>query len=229
LAEIVKTEEILKGQKLLGIDFGNDRKFKISKLHSSIPADQADVFNAVPQGCRKIILATNIAETSITIPDVQFVVDCGKLREKRYDQLRRITKLQCTWISKSNAKQRAGRAGRVQDGNYYALYSKKRYDSLRVIGLPEMLRSDLQEVCLDIKSHGFKRSIREVLSDAIEPPPSNAVDASVTELQKLDVLTDDEKLTPLGKLLASLYASCLLFETLFGLSLTYQKGPSTLH
>ncbi|KAH0559922.1 hypothetical protein GP486_003561, partial [Trichoglossum hirsutum] len=198
LAEIVKTEEILKSQKPLGIDFSDENAFKMSKLHSSIAADQTDVFNALPPGCRKVILATNIAETSITIPEVQFVVDCGKLREKRYDQLRRITKLQCTWISKSNAKQRAGRAGRVQDGNYYALYSKKRYDSLRMIGLPEMLRSDLQEICLDIKSHGFKSSIREVLAEAIESPAPNAVDASVAELQKLDVLTDDEKLTPLG-------------------------------
>ncbi|KAH0542851.1 hypothetical protein FGG08_002805 [Glutinoglossum americanum] len=221
LAEIVKTEEILRSHGPLGIDFNDERAFKISKLHSTISADQTDVFNAVPPGCRKIILATNIAETSITIPDVQFVVDCGKLREKRYDQLRRITKLQCTWISKSNAKQRAGRAGRVQNGNYYALYSEKRYNSLRVIGLPEMLRSDLQEICLDIKSHGFKSSIRDVLAAAIEPPSPSAVDASVTELQGLDALTDDEKLTPLGKLLASLYVP--LSEHIFESSLTRQR------
>ncbi|KAI9766428.1 MAG: ATP-dependent RNA helicase A [Geoglossum simile] len=204
LAEIVQVEEALRTQNLLGINFSNELAFKISKLHSSIPTVQTEVFNAVPTGCRKIILATNIAETSITIPDVQFVVDTGKLREKQYDQVRRITKLQCTWISKSNAKQRAGRAGRVQDGNYYALFSKKRFNSLRVIGLPELLRSDLQEICLDIKSYGFKSSIRETLAEAIDPPSPKAVDASVTELVKLDALTDDEKLTPLGKLLASM-------------------------
>jgi ATP-dependent RNA helicase DHX36 len=204
LAEIVQVEETLRTQNLLGIDFNNELEFKISKLHSSIPTVQTEVFNSVPTGCRKIILATNIAETSITIPDVQFVVDTGKLREKQYDQVRRITKLQCTWISKSNAKQRAGRAGRVQDGNYYALFSRKRFNSLRVIGLPELLRSDLQEICLDIKSYGFKSSIRQTLAEAIDPPSPKAVDASVTELVKLDALTDDENLTPLGKLLASM-------------------------
>lgn len=176
----------------------------MSMLHSSLPAGQTDVFNPVPDGCRKIILATNIAETSITIPDVQFVVDTGKLREKRYDQVRRITKLQCTWISKSNSKQRAGRAGRVQNGDYYALFSKARYEAMRGIGLPEMLRSDLQEICLDIKAQAFRSPIREFLAEAIEPPSAKAVDASVVALQGLEALTDEEQLTPLGRLLASL-------------------------
>ncbi|KAI9828010.1 MAG: ATP-dependent RNA helicase A [Thelocarpon impressellum] len=204
LDEIVNVDKLLRQQRPLGIDFNDESRFKISMLHSSIPAGQTDVFNPVPAGCRKVILATNIAETSITIPDVQYVVDTGKLREKRYDQTRRITKLQCTWISKSNSKQRAGRAGRVQNGNYYALFSKARYDALRAIGLPEMLRSDLQEICLDIKAQAFKSPIREFLSQAIEPPSPLAVDASVTGLQGLEALTDEEQLTPLGRLLASL-------------------------
>ncbi|KAI9719799.1 MAG: hypothetical protein M1812_003287 [Candelaria pacifica] len=204
LDEIVKVDELLRRQAPLGLDFTDLSRFKLSMLHSSIPAEQTDVFKPVPSGCRKVILATNIAETSVTIPDVQYVVDAGKHREKRYDQVRRITKLACTWISKSNSKQRAGRAGRVQNGNYYALFSKARFDSLRAIGLPEMLRSDLQEICLDIKAQAFKSPIREFLSEAIEPPPPVAVDVSVDNLQSLEALTDDEKLTPLGRLLASL-------------------------
>ncbi|KAI9700846.1 MAG: hypothetical protein M1836_002215 [Candelina mexicana] len=204
LDEIIKVDELLRRQAPLGVWFTDEARFKLSMLHSSIPAGQTDVFNPVPSGCRKIILATNIAETSVTIPDVQYVVDVGKHREKRYDQVRRITKLACTWISKSNSKQRAGRAGRVQNGNYYALFSKARFDSLRAIGLPEMLRSDLQEICLDIKAQAFETPIREFLSEAIEPPPPVAVDVSVDNLQLLEALTDDEKLTPLGRLLASL-------------------------
>ena len=203
LDEIVKVDELLR-RGLLGVDFTDQSKFKLSMLHSSIGSGQTEVFNPVPAGCRKIILATNIAETSITIPDVQYVIDTGKLREKQYDQLRRITKLQCTWISKSNSKQRAGRAGRVQDGNYYALFSRARHNSLRAVGLPEMLRSDLQEICLDIKAQAFKSPIREFLSEALEPPAPLAVDASVTNLQALDAITDDERITPLGRLLASL-------------------------
>ena len=203
LAEIVKVQETLSKYNF-DIDFSNESKFKTFLLHSSIAASQNTVFDPVPEGCRKIILATNIAETSVTIPDVQYVVDTGKLREKQYDQTRRISQLACTWISKSNAKQRTGRAGRVQNGNYYALYTRERYDSMRAIGFPELLRVDLQEICLHIKAQAFKTPIREFLAEAIEPPSPKSVDASVINLEALDALTDDEQITPLGCLLASL-------------------------
>ena len=202
--EIVRVEKWLTDTHLLGVDFKDASKFKIYLLHSSIAAGQTEVFETVPLGCRKIILATNIAETSITIPDVRYVVDTGKVREKQYDQTRRITSLTCTWISKSNSKQRAGRAGRVQNGNYYALFPKECYDSMRASPLAEMLRADLQETCLSIKSQAFTTPIRDFLADAIEPPPPKAVDASVISLKALDALTSDEKLTPLGRLLATL-------------------------
>ena len=204
LEEIVQVDKLLQANFPLGINIKDKSKYEVYMLHSSLPQGQKEVFSEVPQGCRKIILATNIAETSITIPDVQYVVDSGKLREKQYDQVRRITKLQCTWVSKSNCKQRSGRAGRVQNGNYYALFSKARYESLNAIGLPEMLRADLQEVCLDIKAQAFHSPIREFLAAAIEPPSPKAVDNSVMNLQALDALTDDERITPLGRLLASL-------------------------
>lgn len=204
LDEMVKVDDLLRRENVLGVDFKDEFRFKMHMLHSSIPAGQTDVFNPVPEGCRKVILGTNIAETSITIPDVQYVVDTGKLREKQYDQMRRITKLQCTWVSKSNSKQRAGRAGRVQNGHYYALFSKARYESFRPIGLPELLRADLQETCLDVKAQSFKTPIREFLAEAIEPPAPSAVNSAVLNLQSLDALTDEEKLTALGRLLASL-------------------------
>lgn len=204
LAEIVKVEEILKSQGF-GVNFNDESKFKLCLLHSSLPAAQNTVFDPVPEGCRKIILGTNIAETSITIPDVQYVVDTGKLREKQYDQSRRISQLLCTWASKSNSKQRAGRAGRVQNGNYYALFTKERYEKLRAIGLPELLRIDLQEICLKVKAQAFEAPIREFLAEAIEPPDPKAVDSSILNLQALDALTDDgEAITPLGRLLSSL-------------------------
>ena len=203
IAEIVRVQELLKDPSL-GVNFDDASKFRIFLLHSSIAASQNTVFESVPEGCRKIILATNIAETSVTIPDVQYVVDTGKLREKQYDQTRRISQLVCTWISKSNAKQRAGRAGRVQNGNYYALYTKQRYESLRAIGLPELLRVDLQEICLQIRAQAFQTPIRDFLAEAIEPPAAKSVDSSVINLQALDALTDDEAITPLGRLLSSL-------------------------
>ena len=203
LDDIVKVNEALMLSPL-GVNFRDPSKFKLYMLHSSLPEGQQEVFNPTPPGCRKIILATNIAETSITIPDVKYVVDTGKCREKQYDQIRRITKLQCTWISKSNSKQRAGRAGRVQNGHYYALFSRARFESMRAIGLPEILRSDLQETCLAIRAQAFKSPIRAFLAQAIEPPAPAAVDASVLNLQALGALTEDEGITPLGRLLASL-------------------------
>lgn len=203
LEEIQAVEEMLRTKKPLGVNFKDESKFKLCLLHSSIP-NQNEVFDDVPAGCRKIILSTNIAETSVTIPDVKYVVDSGKMREKQYEQARRITQLVCTWISKSNSKQRAGRAGRVQNGNYWALFSRARFDSLRATGLPEMLRSDLQEICLDIKAQGFKDSIAQFLSEAIEPPAPNVIGASLSQLRTLGALNDEEGLTPLGRVLASM-------------------------
>ena len=202
--EIYRIDEELKRTDL-GIDLSDDSRFQKYILHSEIPSDQQRlVFDPAPSGCRKIILATNIAETSVTIPDVQHVVDTGKLRAKQYDPSRRITTLACTWASKSNSKQRAGRAGRVQNGNYYALFTQERYDSFRAVGLPELLRSDLQETCLDVKAQRFQMPIREFLAAAIEPPKPENVDVSVYNLQNLDALAENEEITPLGRLLASL-------------------------
>ncbi|KAL8809084.1 MAG: hypothetical protein Q9223_003440 [Gallowayella weberi] len=203
IEEMIKVEELL-NQSPLGVDFRDTARFKVHLLHSSLPAAQTEVFKEVPPGCRKIILSTNIAETSVTIPDVQYVVDTGKLREKQYDQVRRITQLKCTWISKSNSKQRAGRAGRVQNGHYYALFSAERHQKLRAVGLPEMLRSDLQEICLDVKAQAFSYPIRQFLAEALEPPAPENVEASIRNLQALDALTDEEQITSLGRLLASL-------------------------
>ncbi|KAI3393345.1 hypothetical protein diail_4426 [Diaporthe ilicicola] len=204
LEEITRLDEMLRLQSPLGVDFKDTERFQILMLHSSIQDSQKTVFDPLPSGCRKIILSTNIAETSVTIPDVRFVVDTGKSREKRYDQTRRITQLQCTWVSKSNAKQRAGRAGRVQDGVYYALFSRSRRESMRAVGLPELLRSDLQEICLDVTMQAFKMPVGEFLAGALEPPPPLAVDTALQNLKALGALTTDEKLTPLGRLLASL-------------------------
>ncbi|KAF3940095.1 hypothetical protein ABW19_dt0203815 [Dactylella cylindrospora] len=204
LNEIQEVDEMLKSGKALGVDFQNSQRYRIDILHSSLPQQQMDVFSANTEGQRKIILSTNIAETSVTIPEVRYVVDSGKLREKRYEQMSRITKLQCTWVSKSNSKQRAGRAGRVRNGNYFALFTKERFNEFRPAGLPEILRSDLQEICLDIRAQGFKDSIAQFLSEAIEPPSPVAIDSALIQLKNLGALDANENLTNLGKVLATL-------------------------
>ncbi|KAK3653634.1 hypothetical protein LTR56_004489 [Elasticomyces elasticus] len=205
LEEILRTQRHLLAQPILGVDFGDTTKFKICLLHSTVPKEeQSQIFDPSPPGCRKIILSTNIAETSVTVTDVRYVIDAGKLRETRYDQLRRLTKLECVWESKSNSKQRAGRAGRVQNGYYYALFSKERHDSMRAIGLPELLRSDLQETLLSIKAQGFTDPVQTFLAQAIEPPPTAAVSAARASLEAIEAFTEDEKLTDLGRLLSKL-------------------------
>jgi HrpA-like RNA helicase len=205
LDEIKKTEELLMKQPIFGIDFSDRSQYNIHVLHSSVPpADQKRIFDPIPEGSRKIILATNIAETSITVPDVKHVIDAGKLREKRYDSVKRITRLECVWESKSNAKQRAGRAGRVSDGNYYALYSRGRRALMRNAGKPELLRSDLAEVCLSIKAQGFKEPLAKFLGRAIEPPSPSILRSSIKYLKSMQAFTEQEELTVLGEVLAKM-------------------------
>ncbi|KAF3926142.1 hypothetical protein ABW21_db0201611 [Orbilia brochopaga] len=204
LAEIQAVNEMLQNGNPLGVNFQNSDTYRIDILHSSLPQQQMEVFHANAAGKRKIILSTNIAETSVTIPEVRYVVDSGKLREKRYEQTSRITKLQCTWVSKSNSKQRAGRAGRVRNGHYFALFTKARSRELRPSGLPEILRSDLQEICLDIRAQGFKDPIAQFLSEAIEPPSVVAIEAALSQLRGLGAFEVDETLTNLGKVLATM-------------------------
>jgi len=88
------------------------------------PQDQRKVFQKPPRGVRKVVLSTNIAETAVTIDDVVYVIDSGKLKEKGYDAYTAVSTLHQTWISKASATQRKGRAGRVRPGEVYRLFSK---------------------------------------------------------------------------------------------------------
>jgi ATP-dependent RNA helicase DHX36 len=173
-------------------------------LHSSIPTMQQEVFNPLPPGMRKIILSTNIAETSVTIPEVAYVIDTCKHREKRYSQVRRSTALVCTSISQSNARQRAGRAGRVKAGEYYALVYREKHDGLPMGIIPEIKRTDLQDVCLSVRAYGIKDPIADVLEECIEPPSSMAVVSALKALTNLGALDNDEVITPLGTILSQL-------------------------
>nr|CAG8476028.1 14334_t:CDS:2 [Entrophospora candida] len=190
----------------LGINFSDQNSFKIHMLHSSLPTiSQQEVFDPLPSSnMRKIILATNIAETSITIPDIVYVVDSGKLKENRYDQSKHMTNLTTTWISQSNSRQRAGRAGRTCEGEYYTIMSRTRYQNIEEFSTPEMLRSDLQGICLHIKALDLPSKIEEVLAQAIQPPDHTSVTAALDNLKLLQALNSNEELTPLGKVLATL-------------------------
>ncbi|XP_060581690.1 3'-5' RNA helicase YTHDC2-like [Ruditapes philippinarum] len=189
----------------------DDDKFKRIRysmflLHSSMQsADQKKVFKPAAAGFRKIILATNIAETSITINDVVYVINCGKVKEKTFDALLKITMLKSNWISKASSTQRKGRAGRVRPGVCYHMYSKVRYHHLCDFATPELLRCPLQELCLQTKLLSpLNESIVEFLSKAPEPPPSLVTRSAISVLKQMDALDNNEELTELGRHLADL-------------------------
>ncbi|XP_058205319.1 DExH-box ATP-dependent RNA helicase DExH1 isoform X3 [Rhododendron vialii] len=183
---------------------GDPRKFLVLPLHGSMPTiNQREIFDRPPANSRKIVLATNIAESSITIDDVVYVIDCGKAKETSYDALNKLACLLPSWISKASAHQRRGRAGRVQPGVCYRLYPKLIHEAMPQYQLPEILRTPLQELCLTIKSLELG-TIGTFLAKALQPPDSLSVQNAIELLKTIGALDDSEELTPLGRHLCTL-------------------------
>lgn len=183
---------------------GNPNRVLLLTCHGSMASsEQKLIFEEPEDGVRKIVLATNIAETSITINDVVFVIDCGKAKETSYDALNNTPCLLPTWISKVSAQQRRGRAGRVQPGECYHLYPRCVYDAFAEYQLPEILRTPLQSLCLQIKSLKLG-SISEFLSRALQSPEILAVQNAIEYLKIIGALDENENLTILGRYLTML-------------------------
>ena len=129
IGEIRKLNDFLMGHHYFS-NYGADGGWLIYPLHSSIASEEQEAaFLIPPRGSRKIILATNIAETGITIPDITCVIDSGRHKEMWFNERRQLSRLVEHFISKANAKQRRGRAGRVQEGLCFHLFTKERFDS----------------------------------------------------------------------------------------------------
>ncbi|KAE9966321.1 hypothetical protein BLS_007068 [Venturia inaequalis] len=205
LDSINKVRESLEvNSPMLGADFNDKNRFRIVVLHSDMKDSNDEAFMKMTNGMRKIVLATNIAETSITIPDAVYVIDSGKHKSMAYDPEKGLSQLKCQWISQSSSRQRAGRSGRVQPGFYFAIFSKQIFDNMRPATQPEILRSELQEVCLQLAHQPLGSSVRMFLDSLIEPPDHKSVDAAFKALKDIGALTDDEEITSLGRVLASL-------------------------
>ncbi|KAL7987260.1 hypothetical protein Chor_006179 [Crotalus horridus] len=186
----------------------HSKRCVVYRLHSTLSSeDQQSVFFQPPLGITKIIISTNIAETSITINDVVYVIDSGKMKEKRYDPSKGMESLEDSYVSKANALQRKGRAGRVASGVCFHLFSSHHYNyHLLKHQLPEIQRVPLEQLCLRIKILEMfaTHRLHSVLSQLIEPPTGESINASKKRLQDVGALTSEEKLTPLGHHLASL-------------------------
>uniref|UniRef100_A0A915MGP4 RNA helicase n=1 Tax=Meloidogyne javanica TaxID=6303 RepID=A0A915MGP4_MELJA len=153
-------------------------------LHSQINmnAQQKD-------GQRKVILSTNIAEASLTVDDVVFVIDSGKAKEKSYDSSTHVARLNCCWISQSSAEQRKGRAGRCQSGYCFRLYTLEDYNKMEPSQLPEIKRTAIHEVCLHAKmSAPGGLTVQEFLRQAPDPPDEFIVEQSMLFLELLGAL-----------------------------------------
>ncbi|APA12621.1 hypothetical protein sscle_09g073910 [Sclerotinia sclerotiorum 1980 UF-70] len=199
IAEIRTLNDMLCGHPAFSSDW------YIYPLHSTIASeDQEAAFLVPPPGIRKIVLATNIAETGITIPDVTCVIDTGKHREMRFDERRQLSRLLETFISKANAKQRRGRAGRVQEGLCFHLFTKYRHDEVMADQqTPEFLRLSLQDLAIRVKICKLG-GIEETLSEALDPPSAKNIRRAIDALVDVRALTAGEDLTPLGVQLARL-------------------------
>nr|XP_043639978.1 DExH-box ATP-dependent RNA helicase DExH6-like [Erigeron canadensis] len=194
--DINRARDILSSSNL----FKDSSKFLILALHSMVPAaEQKKVFKRPPQGRRKIILSTNMAETAVTIDDVVFVIDTGRMKEKSYDPYNKVSTLQSSWISKASEKQREGRAGRCQPGICYHLYSKLRAASLPEFQVPEIKRTPIEELCLQVKLLDPSCKIEDFLKKTLDPPVSEAIHNAVTVLKDIGALSPNEELTELGE------------------------------
>ena len=223
--EIVRLKELLESSGEGRTSFANTAKYSILPLHSLVaPADQRKVFQRPVAGVRKIVLSTNIAETSITIDDVVFVIDSGRLKEKSFDPYTGVSTLQSNWISKASERQRRGRAGRCRPGFAFHLYSRTRSSALQEFQLPEIQRSPLDEMGLQVKLLETPLQpvigIADFLSKAVEPPVPQAVTAAIELLTDIGALDDAEHLTSLGRHLAALplqpaLGKLLLYGVLF--------------
>lgn len=189
-------------------------RLMVCPIYAALPAEQQmRVFERTPPGCRKVVLATNIAETSITISGVRFVVDTGVVKARTFNPRIGIEQLAVQRISKAQGRQRAGRAGREQAGKCFRLYPERVWASLADTTVPEIRRCNLASVVLQLKALGINNVAR---FDYMDAPPREALCRALETLFTLGALDRDGNITqPLGTRMAQLpidppYAKVLL-------------------
>ena len=166
--------------------------------------EQHRVFSAGTSG-RRIVLATNVAETSLTVPGIKYVIDTGTARISRYSHRTKVQRLPIERVSQASANQRSGRCGRVSDGIAIRLYSEEDFQARRPFTDPEILRTSLAAVILQMSAMGITRSPRDIADfPFVEPPDAKAINDGVNLLRELGALTADGGISGVGRNLAQL-------------------------
>lgn len=175
--------------------------YVILPLYSSLPRKLQDlVFKPYP-GKRKIVIATNVAETSLTIPGIHCVVDCGLLKEMSFNAASGVQHLDRKFVSQSMAVQRAGRAGRLGPGCVFRLYTKSVYNRLPSDAPPEILRQSLEGMVLTLLAHGRPLTFLQGFP-FISPPPFAGLASALDRLHALQAINEDGCLTSVGALMS---------------------------
>ncbi|EHK16019.1 uncharacterized protein TRIVIDRAFT_227949 [Trichoderma virens Gv29-8] len=173
---------------------------------------QMYVFDKPPEGTRKVVFSTNIAEASVTIDGIVHVIDCGFVKLRAYNPKTGIETLTTTPISKASASQRAGRAGRTKPGKCYRLYTEDAYQTLPETNPPEIQRSNLASTILQLKALGIDNVVR---FDFLSAPPSELMSKALELLYSLGALDEYAKLTqPLGSRMAELAVEPMMAKTI---------------
>jgi len=180
-------------------------------------AEQMYVFSPAAENTRKVILSTNVAEASITIEGIVYVVDCGYVKLRAYNPMTNIETLRRTPVSKASAIQRAGRAGRTRAGKCYRLYSSAAYQSLPATTSPEICRTNLAPTILQLKALGIDNLAS---TRYLTPPPSKLITRGLEVLYSLGAIDDYAKLTTLGSRMAELALPPMLGKALLASTTT---------
>ncbi|CAF0919413.1 unnamed protein product [Rotaria sordida] len=198
----------------------------ILPIYSTLPSDmQIRIFEPAPPGARKVILATNIAETSLTIDGIHYVIDPGFCKQKTYNARNGMEALTITPISKASANQRAGRAGRVAPGKCFRLYTSWAYQhELDDNSIPEIQRTNLGNVVLLLKSLGINDLVN---FDYMDPPPMETLRLAFEQLYALGALNHKVELTKLGRRMAEFPLDPMLSKTILA-SETYKCSAEIL-
>lgn len=225
LSEIFTVGELLKQYAQ------QSQKWVILYLHSTLSIEEQDkVFDIPPEGVRKCILSTNIAETSLTIDGIRFVCDSGKVKEMSYDPNCRMQRLIEFWISMASAEQRKGRAGRTGPGVCYRLYSEADFKSFAQNATPEIRRVPLHSLLLSMISMGLPDARKFPF---LEPPSLQSIEQAIRSLKEQSAITENEELTPMGQMLAKLpvdisIGKMLILSSVFDLTETILSLAATL-